>query len=225
MGCIAYDCFGAGQKVAQVTFKGCDWIKYPNSQNQMFEVFLMMRQLQELLWYLTEAFALQQAHELHEKINSMIEITEGYTSLSPDALMKLDIDKHWDDVNALLIQTSELVRGQMNKELKLPFKYKKTFGGRADLFAKDLRKTNLSGANLRGACLIAADLRDLDLSRTDFIGADFRDADLRGANLSESIFLTQSQINVAKGDSNTELPPSLMRPMHWLNEKNMIKSS
>lgn len=214
-GCIAYDCFGAGQKVAQVTFHGCDWAAYPDSQKQMFEAFLIMRQLHELLWYLTEAVSWKEAYDLHEKINSMIQVTEEYTNLNPDDLLKMDLDKHWDDVNALLIQTSKLVRGQMDEELKLPFQYKKTFSGKADLFTKNLRKTNLSRANLRGACLIAADLRGLDLSRTDFIGADFRDANLRGADLSESMFLTQSQINVARGDSNTKLPPSLVRPIHW----------
>jgi uncharacterized protein YjbI with pentapeptide repeats len=73
----------------------------------------------------------------------------------------------------------------------------------------------MRGANLRGAYLIAADLRGADLRSADLIGADFRDADIRGADLTESIFLTQSQLNAAKGDSNTKLPPSLSRPTHW----------
>ena len=58
-----------------------------------------------------------------------------------------------------------------------------------------------------------------DLSGADLIGADFRDADLRGTNLTESIFLTQAQINVAKGDASTKLPPSLTHPTHWSNFK------
>ncbi|MDD4239764.1 MAG: pentapeptide repeat-containing protein, partial [Desulfotomaculaceae bacterium] len=66
-----------------------------------------------------------------------------------------------------------------------------------------------------GAYLIAADLRGVDLSGTDFIGADFRDADLRGADLTRSIFLTQAQLNAAKGDAGTRLPPALTRPTHW----------
>jgi len=181
----------------------------------MFEVFLIMRQLHELLWYLREALTMQEARDMDKRINSILDITENYTRLSPDNILQLDIEKHWTDVNTILIQVSELVRDRKNNELKLSFKYKKTYGGRADLFATDLRKVNLRGANLRGACLIAADISGLDLSRTDCIGADFRDTDLRGTDLSKSIFLTQSQINVAKGDSNTKLPPSLTRPMHW----------
>ena len=49
----------------------------------------------------------------------------------------------------------------------------------------------------------------------DFIGADLRDADLRGANLSTSMFLTQMQINSAKGDEKTLLPFYIRRPSHW----------
>ena len=35
-GCTAYDCFGAGQKVAQVTFAGRDWREAPATAQQMF---------------------------------------------------------------------------------------------------------------------------------------------------------------------------------------------
>ena len=77
------------------------------------------------------------------------------------------------------------------------------------------RAPNLRGANLRGAQLIAADLRKADLRTADLIGADFRDADLRGADLTGSIFLTQSQVNAARGDAATRLPAALIRPAHW----------
>jgi uncharacterized protein YjbI with pentapeptide repeats len=68
---------------------------------------------------------------------------------------------------------------------------------------------------LRGACLIAANLRGVDLSWADLIGADLRDADLSGADLSNSIFVTQAQINSAKGDSKTKLPMMIVRPNYW----------
>lgn len=68
---------------------------------------------------------------------------------------------------------------------------------------------------MRGAYLIAADIRGTDLSGADLIGADFRDTDLCGADLSNSIFLTQGQLNAAKGDASTNLPTSLTRPTHW----------
>jgi uncharacterized protein YjbI with pentapeptide repeats len=115
-GCTAYDCFGAGQKVAQVTYSGYDWRTNPETAKQMFDVFLVMKQLHEMLWYLTKAFRMQYDSVSQEKISYMI---------------------------------SETVRL----------------------------------ANL--------------------------DADIRGANLTNSIFITQAQINAAKGDSNTRLPMSL----------------
>jgi uncharacterized protein YjbI with pentapeptide repeats len=129
--------------------------------------------------------------------------------------MELDIAAHRADVNALLLRTSELVRAEAIHSKKGPSSRRKTYGRGADLMGAKLRGADLRGANLRGAYLIAADLRDADLRVADLIGADFRDADLRGADLTESIFLTQAQINAAKGDANTKLPPSLTRPMHW----------
>lgn len=53
------------------------------------------------------------------------------------------------------------------------------------------------------------------MRETDLIGADFRDADLSGADLNGSIFLTQAQVNAAKGDSTTKLPLALRIPDHW----------
>jgi uncharacterized protein YjbI with pentapeptide repeats len=214
-GCIAYDCFGAGQKVAQVSFGGQDWREEPGSAEQMYEVFLTMWQLHELLWYLTEALTLQPARSIHGAISSILDETEGLTHLSPGPLMNLDVAAHRAAVNALLLQTSELVRAEARLGQDANSRRQKTLGRGADLIGADLRGTNLRGANLRGAYLIAADLGGADLSGTDLIGADVRDADLRGADLSKSIFLTQAQINVAKGDASTKLPPSLTGPTHW----------
>lgn len=214
-GCIAFDCFGAGQKVAQVSFGGHDWRKVPEGAKQMFEVFLIMRQLHELLWYLTEALTLQPAHPIHGALSSMLDETERLTRLSPDSLMELDVVEHRADVNTLLLKTSELVRAQARRGQKAHSGRQKTFGRGANLIAADLRRIDLRGANLRGACLIAADLRGTDLGGADFIGADFRDADLRGADFTKSIFLTQAQLNVAKGNTSTKLPSSLTRPTLW----------
>lgn len=212
-GCLAFDCFGAGQKVSQVSFGGHDWRKIPESAKQMFKVFLILRQLHELLWYLTEALTLQPARPIHGALRSMLDETERLTHLSPDSLMELDVAVHRADVNTLLLKTSELVRSEARRGH--PSGRQRTFGRGADLIAADLRRIDLRGANLRGAYLIAADLRGTDLSGTDFIGADFRDTDLRGADLTKSIFLTQAQLNSANGDTSTKLPSSLTRPTHW----------
>lgn len=214
-GCTAYDCFGAGQKVAQVTYAGQDWKQAPESANQMFEVFLIVRQLHETLWYLTEAFKRPVDNQIKEELSYMISETEGLTRLSAEEIIGLNVDVHRKEVNGLLSKTSELVRTKAQRGKQVSLKRKKTIAGRLDCIGVDFRKTNLRGEDLRGAFLIASNMSGADLSGVDFIGADLRDADIRGADLTDSIFITQSQINTAKGDSNTKLPISLVRPKYW----------
>lgn len=215
-GCIAYDCLGAGQKVAQVTFKGQDWRTHPETATQMFDIFIIMKQLYEMLWYLNEALLLQGNNKLREEVIFKIKEIENLTEGNKEAFVKLDLVPVKMGVNKLLLQTSEFVRKKAGNK-KSTLKGKRTFGGGFDFIGADLRKKDLKGENLSGAYLIAANLRDVDLSFTDLIGADLRDADLSGANLSKSIYLTQAQINTAKGDMNTKLPQSLIRPESWIN--------
>lgn len=214
-GCTAYDCFGAGQKVAQVTYRGRDWRQFPDISKQMFEVFLIMKQLHEMLWYLEEAYRRQMNIEIKDKIKNIINETERLTSLNAEALLKLDIPAHREAVNALLRNTSDMLRNKAGRKGKTQLRRRMIPGRGLDLIGADLRKKDLRSENLSGACLIAADLRGADLAFTDFIGADLRDADVSGADLSESIFITQAQINSAKGDSCTKLPETLVRPEHW----------
>ena len=136
----------------------------------MFDVFLIMRQLHEMLWYLTQALMLPSVHAIEQELNLILYKTENFTRLSPDYILKIDVAAHTTHVGALLLKISELVR------------------------TNDSNKQN---------------------TKLDYIWADLRDADIRHANLSNSIFLTQSQVNTAKGDSNTKLPKSLTRPIHW----------
>lgn len=214
-GCTVYDCFGAGQKVSQVTFNGQDWRQAPESSKQMFEVFRIMRQLHELLWYLNEALTLQVVSSIHSALTLALDGTERLTRLSSESLVELDVAAHRANVNALLLQTSELVRAEAIRGRKDSSKRRKNEGRGADLIGAKLKGADLRGANLRGAFLIAADLRGANLQGADLIGADFRDTDVRGADLRNSLFLTQFQINASKGDTDTQLPLSLTRPAHW----------
>jgi uncharacterized protein YjbI with pentapeptide repeats len=203
-----YDCFGAGQKVSQVTFGGRDWRgAHPQAARQMFDVFRVMQGLHELLWYLTEALTLPAAHSLRSKLSLALEKTNHLTQQSPDVLLQLDLAAYQRDIDALLQQVSEVVRAEIRHR-------KKDLKG-ADLAQAKLRGANLRGANMRGACLIAAHLERADLRSADLLGADFRDADLRGADLTDALFLIQSQLDAARGDSETRLPPSLGYPSHW----------
>ncbi|WP_026567233.1 pentapeptide repeat-containing protein [Bacillus sp. UNC41MFS5] len=206
-GCVGYECFGAGQKVSQITYKGQDWRDDPSLAKEMFEVFPIMQQLHEMLCYLNEALSLEEAQPISKELMSVLEETEQLTTLSPPSIIALNVPAHRAMVNELLLRTSELVRAKISS--------KKNIKKRVFIGAK-LKGADLRGTNLRGALLIAADLRKSDLRKADLIGADLRDADLSGANLTDSLFLTQAQVNSAKGDRTTKLPSDLKRPAHWI---------
>ncbi|MEU7412242.1 pentapeptide repeat-containing protein [Streptomyces sp. NPDC042638] len=213
-GCTVYDCFGAGQKVSQVTFDGQDWRTGPQERaRRMFDVFPVVRQLHELLWYLTEALGLPAARSVHPELRQALEKTERLTRQTPEELAALDVAAHRQEVNVLLLRTSELVRAAGTGKGKGKGKGKDRRG--ADLVGARLRGADLSGASLRGACLIAADLTGADLTGADLIGADLRDTDLTDADLTGAFFLTQPQLNAARGSACTRLPESVTRPAHW----------
>jgi len=205
-GCTVYDCFGAGQRVSQVTFGGADWRGDAGLATQMFAVFPIMRVLHELLSYLAEAVALAPARSLDDELKLAFDSTERLTIGGPETLLSLDLSGHRDGVNDLLVRTSELVRGGIRPA--------KNHRG-ADLIGADLRGADLRGANLRGALLIGADVRGADLRLADLIGSDLRGADLGGADLTDAIFVIQSQLDGALGDGFTRLPGSLTQPAHW----------
>ncbi|MGW5618124.1 pentapeptide repeat-containing protein [Streptomyces sp. NPDC003877] len=207
-GCTVYDCFGAGQRVSQVTFGGRGWRGGPPDEaRRMFDVFPVVRQLHELLWYLTEALTLPAARPLHPGLRTALERTEELAGGTPGELAALDVGAHRQEVNVLLLRTSELVRAGTKGR-------RKDRRGQ-DLIGARLRGADLRGATLRGACLIAADLTGADLRGADLIGADLRDANLTDADLTGAFFLTQPQLNAARGSAGTRLPESVTRPGHW----------
>ena len=206
VGCTVYDCFGAGQKVCQSTFAGARWRAAPRTAQQMFEVFPIMRDLHELLWYLSEALTLPGARALHGELSAALERTERLTDHAPDVLLAMDMAAHRRQVNDLLLGASELARAGV--------RHRQDHRG-ADLIGADLQGSDLRGASLRGAYLIGADLRGADLRMADVIGADLRGADLRGTDLTGAIFLIQSQLDAAKGDARTAVSPILTHPGQW----------
>jgi Pentapeptide repeats (8 copies) len=201
-GCTVFDCLGAGQKVAQVTYHGRSWRDAPETADEMFEVFAVMRQLHEILWYLTEAVAKAPAGDLAETLDEV----EKLTRENAKTLQEVDVDALRQRVRPLLARTSE--------QLRAGLRGKKDQRG-ADLIGAKLRKASLRGANLRGAYLIGADLREADLREADLLGADLRNANVSGANLTDVLFLTQFQLNAARGDRLTRFPDTLTRPTHW----------
>lgn len=206
-GCTVYECFGAGQRLSQDTYDGVSWRQDPASSESMFALLPIVRALHELLWYLEEAAGRAAAGGMTPELRDAAEHTDRVAGASPERLLAFDLDRHRGIVNALLVQASELVRaGSTGVDHR-----------GADLMGAQLRDAQLRGASLRGAYLIGADLRGADLRLADMIGADLRDADLRGADLSDALYLSQTQLNAARGDARTRIPERLDRPSHWRN--------
>ncbi|MEY9212718.1 pentapeptide repeat-containing protein [Thermobifida halotolerans] len=206
-GCAVFDCFGAGQRVSQTTFGGRDWRRFPDVARPMFDVFPVMRQLHELLWYLTEAASLPRVGPVRGDLRRSRDAIERLALGDAATLAGLDAAALRGDVNALLLRASELARAAV------PGRRRNLRG--ADLAGADLRGADLRGASLRGALLIGADLAGADLRTADLTGADLRGADLRGADLSDALFCTRAQLDAADGDTATRLPAHLERPAHW----------
>lgn len=212
-GCTVFDCFGAGQNVSQGLFGGKSWLERPLTKEDMFAAFKTSRQLHEMLWHLAEAQIRTfdpdssiRAAQLRSTIEQAVggEVTE---------LLSLDIRDLHSQVRSTLMDVSEEVRasyfaaGDDHLDAALQ--------PGTDLIGWNLTSRRLCGADLRGAYLIAADLRDSDLSGADLLGADLRDARLDGADLSKALYLTQPQLNAARGSRATLLPSDLATPPHW----------
>src|SRR5215213_178060 len=206
-GCTVFDCFGAGQRIVQETFGGRSWRESPELAGEQFAVLPVMRQLHEILWYLTEAAELPAAAPLRAEVTAARERTERLAAGSAEELTSLDVAGVRGEVGELLQRVSELVRAGVPKRAR--------DRRGADLMGKDLRGARLRGASLRGAYLIGADLRGADLRTADLLGADLRAADVRGTDLGECLFLTQPQVEAAIGDAATRIPAVLNRPAHW----------
>lgn len=204
-GCTVFDCFGAGQQVTQVTFGGRDWRGDPGIAAAMFAAFAVLRQLHELLWYLADALRRDEAEPVHADLERAQDRTQQLVLYSADELVELDVDGHRQEINVLLLRTSDLVRAApdgddpdrrtRNHNGPAPTTadprtgQNRRVGGRrpdrrgADLRGADLRGADLIGRNLAAADLSSASLRGAYLIGADLTGADLRTADVIGADL------------------------------------------
>jgi Pentapeptide repeats (8 copies) len=206
-GCVAYDCFGAGQRVSRELFGGADWRGDPAVAGAMFATFADVRHLHELLWYLARALELPAALPLERELRAAWEATDALARRTGGRSAAQAVAAHRQQVNELLRAASALARA--------PFRATALDRRGADLAGVDLRHLDLRGADLRGASLIGADLRGANLALADLTGADLRGANLAGADLEEALFVVQSQLESARGDHGTALPAILERPTHW----------
>ncbi|HEY3529736.1 MAG TPA: pentapeptide repeat-containing protein [Nocardioides sp.] len=204
-GCTAYDCFGAGQRLAQETFGGRDWRVHHEVAEPMLAALPVMRALHELLWYLQEALDLPTSDPIRDELVAVTGRVEAAAASGTEALAEVDAGALRAATAPLLREASRLAREGL--------------GGADhagdDLSGADLRGADLRGVSFRGALLIGTRLDGADLDRVDLLGADIRGADLRGARLAGALYLTRTQLGGATGDRRTTLPEALEPPGHW----------
>ena len=189
-GCVAYDCFGAGQRVSAL----------PLSPLDMYAALPVVRQLHELLWYLREASSLAPSPELAAASARVAALAALPDPLGADVVAERAL------AAPLLRDVSATVRSGRSI----------VDHSGADLSGAVLAGRDLSYAVFRGAVLIRASLRGAVLVGADFLGADLRGADLSGADLSGALYLTRTQVGSALGSPATVLPAALDRPPHWV---------
>ena len=203
-GCLAYDCFGAGQKVTQDCYPNVTWKTNHEKASEIFEVFLIVFQLHQMEWYLLESLTLITNKLLQANIEALISENEQITNQSSDEILQFDIEKYRLKVNQVLKQVSEMITIDSADEAHSK-----------DFFGRNFNKANLNAKNFSMALMIAANLEGCSLQGTNFLGADMRDANIKNTDLSSCVFLTQMQINSAKGNHNTKLPEKLSYPVSW----------
>lgn len=193
-GCVAFDCFGAGQRVTR-EFADAD-------RATLFAAFETARQVHEMLWHLDEAATRARDAQLRGRAERLRDVLE-----SAD-LLTIDVAAHRTMVAEVLTDVSAALRAGL---LDASGAHRRG----ADLVGADLRAVDLRGADLRGALLVGADLTGAVLDRTDLLGTDLRAAILRDTDLRTALFLTQPQLDAATGTPGTAVPTRLRRPYHW----------
>jgi hypothetical protein len=207
-GCAAFECFGAGQEVTQVTCAGYRWREGSAGAATLFAVFEVMRRLKEMLWHLADAATAVADGPLHHEVSGLRRMVQEMTRNTAGELERLNVFALQKQVMETLQRASEARREQVVDPSHLDL-------AAADLTGADLARTNLRGADLRYAKLCRARLMNADLFGADLFGADLRDADVRGARLAGSLFLTPMQVEVMSGDGTTTLPSGVVPPRHW----------
>lgn len=205
-GCVTYDCFGAGQKTTNL-FAGVTWKKDENQAANIFALFLIVFQLHQMLWYLMDARVYTKDNELLVTIDTLVIEYEKLLERPIEDILQFNVEEYRNKVNHVLRHIiKEVVCINSSKQANY-----------INYLGKNFKGANLDRQDFSMSLLIAANMEGCSLTHASFLGADLRDANVCNANLSESIFLTQMQVNAAKGNLNTKIPCHLTRPFNWKN--------
>lgn len=201
-GCIGYDCFGAGQHVVQVLYHGQTYHDRPKQANEIFDVFNIVFKLFQIRYFLIEALSLNDLQKNKETIIRLIIENKNICNYDPQTLLSFDLKEYQKRINPLLKQVCKQQSNNVD-----------TYA--LNFLAKNFQNKDMSRLDLSMKLLITANFKGCNFAGTIFLGADTRDADFSNADLENARFLTQGQINVAKGNRFTKLPAHLEYPVTW----------
>ena len=109
-GCVAFDCFGAGQRTTRA-FDGRTWRTDPAVAGSMFQVFGVLRLVHEILWYLEEAHDRLPDGMLRAEVSGLRQRTRDAAEAPPEVVMSLDVTTLQRQAGVLLERVSRVLRG------------------------------------------------------------------------------------------------------------------
>jgi hypothetical protein len=115
-GCIAYDCYGAGQKVTRA------FAARPGADGERGEAFLALREIHELLWLLTEAEKLcpEPSSTLRNAIAREIETLDRIAARPMEELGRTDVSFRRRAATSLLRRVGDSLGGRDKGRRTLP---------------------------------------------------------------------------------------------------------
>lgn len=203
-GCIGYDCFGAGQYVTQHLYHGTLSFEKPRQREELYAVFLLVYQLFQIRYFLEETLCISIVQQYHSQAIHLLCEAEEICAGSRKRLLQFDIDDYHTRVSTILKKASRQLTDYLNS---LPIT--------KPLLNKTWHHHDFRGCDLSMSLLIQTTFDTCLFAGTNVLGADTRDCQFLNCDLRDAVFLTQSQLNHAKGDHRTRLPAHLQYPPTW----------
>jgi len=182
-GCVAYDCFGAGQRVVAL-FGGSA------RSAAMLSGYEVVRPLHELLWYVTDALSRAAAAPVHGALADARSEIDAAIAGGPSSIESTDPAAHRATVAPLLRRASSLTRRRATDLANRDAAGRDPTGGdvpgrdpTGDPTGRDLVGLDLAGLDLAGRDLAERDLTEQDLAERDLVGRDLAGRDLAGRDL------------------------------------------
>lgn len=206
-GCMAYDCFGAGQYITRYIKGFPNWRTIsPKEAEQIFNSFLVVMRVHQTLWYLSQCLILQLPQPEKEKAKLLIDEGNMLIDISLERLAVLDTQPFCEKSNNFLKHICTIFKSYFSNSSKVSCN---------NYIGKNMKQKNLTGKDFSMSLLIAANLEQANLYGANFLGSDTRDTNICNTDLSQCLFLTQIQINSANGNNKTVLPPYLQKSKTW----------